>query len=51
MRHITSLWEATSVDSGSNFSKVVCRSRGGRRGTTVFNAESALETDLRVLVL
>ena len=51
MRHIASLWEATSVYSGSNFSKVVYRSRGGRRRTTVFNAESAFETDGRDLIL
>ena len=51
MGHITSLWEATSVKSGSNFSKVVHRSREWRRGTTFFNAESAFEADLRVLIL
>lgn len=51
MGHIPSLWEATSIKSWSNFSKVVHGSRRGRRGTTFFHAESGFEADGRDLVV
>ena len=46
MRHITSLWEATPVDARGDFSEVVYRSRRGRWGAAILNAEFAFDVDL-----
>ena len=51
MFHIANMWEAASVDAGSDFSKIVHRPRRGRRGTTILSVESAFSIDLLGVLL
>ena len=51
MLHISSLWETAAIDSGSDFPKIVHRSRRGRWGTTVIGAGFISNIDLLGIIL